>query len=60
MRLGLSLSGGGFRATLFHLGVVRFLRDVGWLGEVSDIVSVSRGSILAAHMASTGSATTRQ
>jgi predicted acylesterase/phospholipase RssA len=51
MRLGLSLSGGGFRATLFHLGVVRFLRDAGMLGEVSNIVSVSGGSILAAHMA---------
>jgi hypothetical protein len=30
-KLGLALSGGGFRATLFHLGVVRFLRDVGAL-----------------------------
>jgi predicted acylesterase/phospholipase RssA len=50
MRLGLSLSGGGFRATLFHLGVVRFLRDAGLLQKVSDIVSVSGGSILAAHL----------
>ena len=27
--LGLTLSGGGFRATLFHLGALRFLRDGG-------------------------------
>ncbi len=30
-KLGLALSGGGFRATLYHLGVVRFLRDAGAL-----------------------------
>jgi predicted acylesterase/phospholipase RssA len=49
-RLGLALSGGGFRATLFHLGVVRFLRDAGALRDVTDIASVSGGSILAAHL----------
>lgn len=49
-RLGLALSGGGFRATLYHLGVIRFLRDAGQLQHVSDIASVSGGSILAAHM----------
>ena len=48
--LGLALSGGGFRATLFHLGVVRFLRDAGALRDVTDIASVSGGSILAAHL----------
>jgi predicted acylesterase/phospholipase RssA len=50
-KLGLALSGGGFRATLFHLGVVRFLRDAGALRDVTDIASVSGGSILAAHLA---------
>ena len=50
-RFGLALSGGGLRATLFHLGVVRFLRDAGLLGEVTHIVSVSGGSILGAHLA---------
>jgi predicted acylesterase/phospholipase RssA len=50
MRLGLALSGGGFRATLYHLGVVRYLKDAGLLGSVSHITSVSGGSILAAHM----------
>lgn len=47
---GLALSGGGFRATLFHLGVVAFLRDHGLLREVKHIASVSGGSILAAHL----------
>src|SRR5262245_40709686 len=47
----LCLSGGGFRATYFHLGVVRALKEFWRLQDVSDIVSVSGGSILAAHMA---------
>jgi predicted acylesterase/phospholipase RssA len=47
---GLALSGGGFRATLYHLGVVRYLRDSGALRHVKDIASVSGGSILAAHL----------
>jgi predicted acylesterase/phospholipase RssA len=50
-KLGLALSGGGFRATLYHLGLVRFLRDAGVLGQVSHITSVSGGSIFAAHLA---------
>jgi predicted acylesterase/phospholipase RssA len=49
-KLGLALSGGGFRATLFHLGVVRFLRDAGALRDVTDVASVSGGSILSAHL----------
>ncbi len=50
-QFGLALSGGGLRATLFHLGVVRFLRDAGLLSKVTHIVSVSGGSILGAHLA---------
>ena len=49
-RIGLALSGGGFRATLYHLGVLRFLRDSGALNRVSHITSVSGGSIVAAHL----------
>jgi predicted acylesterase/phospholipase RssA len=49
-RIGLALSGGGFRATLYHLGLVRFLRDAGILSRVSRITSVSGGSIFAAHL----------
>jgi predicted acylesterase/phospholipase RssA len=48
--IGLALSGGGFRATLYHLGLVRFLRDAGILCRVSQITSVSGGSIIAAHL----------
>ena len=50
MKLGLALSGGGFRATLYHLGMVRFLRDAGILPRVSQITAVSGGSIIAAHL----------
>src|SRR5262249_50734585 len=45
------LSGGGFRATLFHLGVVRFLYETELLTSVKRISAVSGGSILAAHLA---------
>jgi predicted acylesterase/phospholipase RssA len=48
--LGLALSGGGFRATLYHLGVVRFLRDAKILPKVTHIATVSGGSILGAHL----------
>jgi predicted acylesterase/phospholipase RssA len=49
-KIGLALSGGGFRATLYHLGLVRFLRDAGILSQVTHITSVSGGSITAAHL----------
>lgn len=49
-RIGLALSGGGFRATLFHLGVVRYLHDARQLAKIDHICSVSGGSILAAHL----------
>ncbi len=50
MKIGLALSGGGFRATLYHLGLARFLRDAGILPHVTDIAAVSGGSIFAAHL----------
>ena len=49
-RFGLALSGGGFRAVLYHLGLVRFLRDAGILPRVTHISAVSGGSIFAAHL----------
>lgn len=49
-RIGLALSGGGFRATLFHLGMIRFMREAAILPSVTHITSVSGGSILAAHL----------
>lgn len=53
--IALCLSGGGLRATLFHLGVIRALRgyelgDELALKRVTQIFAVSGGSILAAHM----------
>jgi predicted acylesterase/phospholipase RssA len=49
-KIGLALSGGGFRATLYHLGLARFLHDAGLLSKVTHITSVSGGSIFAAHL----------
>jgi len=52
-RLGLALSGGGFRAAAFHLGVFRKLKDFGLLSKLDLLTCVSGGSIaggfLAAH-----------
>jgi predicted acylesterase/phospholipase RssA len=45
-KIGLALSGGGFRASLYHLGLVRFLRDADILSKVTQITAVSGGSIL--------------
>src|SRR5712692_1249236 len=44
--VGLSLSGGGFRATLFHLGALRRLNEFGILPKLTTVSSVSGGSIL--------------
>ncbi|WHZ16049.1 MAG: hypothetical protein OJF52_002897 [Nitrospira sp.] len=44
----LALSGGGFRATAFHLGVLKRLNELGLLRQVDIISSVSGGSIAAA------------
>ncbi len=44
--LALAFSGGGFRASLAALGVLRFLADAGLLGQVRWVSSVSGGSIL--------------
>ncbi|MEX2219391.1 MAG: patatin-like phospholipase family protein [Phycisphaerales bacterium] len=44
--LALCLSGGGFRATLFHLGALRRLNELAVLARVETVTSVSGGSIL--------------
>jgi NTE family protein len=49
--VALCLSGGGFRAALFHLGALRRLAELGALGTVDTVSAVSGGSILAAHLA---------
>jgi NTE family protein len=43
--IGLALSGGGFRATLFHIGSLRRLLELSVLQRISRISSVSGGSI---------------
>lgn len=47
----LCLSGGGFRAALFHLGALRRLNELGILSQVDTISAVSGGSLIAAHLA---------
>ena len=49
--LGLALSGGGFRATLFHLGSLWRLNELGLLKRVNIITSVSGGSIISGALA---------
>jgi hypothetical protein len=44
--LGLALSGGGFRATLFHIGSLWRLNEFGVLGKIDRISSISEGSIV--------------
>ncbi|MEJ2256265.1 MAG: patatin-like phospholipase family protein, partial [Woeseiaceae bacterium] len=48
---GLALSGGGYRASLFHLGVTRRLHELGALQETTRLSSVSGGSIFAGYLA---------
>lgn len=50
-RIGLALSGGGFRAAAFHLGVFRKLRELNLLWNVDLLSCVSGGSIAGAHLA---------
>lgn len=47
-RIGLALSGGGFRATAFGLGCLRALHDRDLLKHVSVVSGISGGSILTA------------
>src|SRR5438270_4212515 len=49
--VGLALSGGGYRAALFHLGGLRRLDELGILQQVTTVSSVSGGSIISAHLA---------
>jgi NTE family protein len=49
--VALCLSGGGYRAALFHLGAVRRLNELGVLGKVDTITAASGGALLAAHLA---------
>lgn len=44
-RIGLALSGGGYRAAAYHIGALRALHKLGVLGKVDVISSVSGGSL---------------
>ena len=48
-KVGLALSGGGFRASFFHLGVLARLAEMDALRSVETLSTVSGGSILGAH-----------
>src|SRR5262245_18565602 len=49
--MALALSGGGFRATLFHIGTLIRLNELGYVAKVERISSVSGGSITAGMLA---------
>ena len=50
-KIGLALSGGGYRAAAYHIGTLRALHRLGILNKVDVISSVSGGSITAAYYA---------
>ena len=45
------MSGGGYRAALFHLGALRRLNELGLLASIDTFTSVSGGSIMASQLA---------
>jgi NTE family protein len=48
--VALSLSGGGYRAMVFHVGALCRLNEVGLLGKLRRVSSVSGGSITAGYL----------
>ena len=48
-KVGLALSGGGFRASLFHIGVLARMAECDVLRQVQVLSCVSGGSIIGAH-----------
>lgn len=50
-KIGLALSGGGYRAAAYHIGTLRALHRLGVLDKLDVISSVSGGSITAAYYA---------
>lgn len=48
-KVGLALSGGGFRASLYHLGVLARMAECDMLRSVEVLSTVSGGSIVGAH-----------
>jgi len=48
-RIGLALSGGGYRATAFHLGTLKKLHDLNILEKIDVMSTISGGSITGAY-----------
>jgi len=49
LRWGLALSGGGFRASFYHLGTIRYLEEAEIMPHVEVMSTVSGGSIIGAY-----------
>lgn len=49
--IGLCLSGGGYRAMIYHVGAIIRLDELGFLPRISEVASVSGGSITAGLLA---------
>ncbi|MFD1985430.1 patatin-like phospholipase family protein [Mesorhizobium newzealandense] len=49
--IGLCLSGGGYRAMIYHVGALIRLNELGFLPRLGEIASVSGGSITAGVLA---------
>ena len=47
-RIGLALSGGGYRATAYHIGTLKKLNELGILDKIDVLSCISGGSILGA------------
>lgn len=47
-KIGLALSGGGYRATAYHIGTLKMLNELGILKNIDVISCISGGSILGA------------
>jgi len=50
-KIGLALSGGGYRATLYALGGLIRLNEIGMLPKIDTVTSVSGGAITAGYLA---------
>jgi len=48
LQIGIALSGGGFRASIFHIGVFKTLAENGYLNNIKHISTVSGGSFTVA------------
>ncbi|MGZ3308112.1 MAG: patatin-like phospholipase family protein [Xanthobacteraceae bacterium] len=49
--IGLCLSGGGYRAMIYHVGALVRLNELGFLSQLREVASVSGGSITAGMLA---------